>query len=166
MTGLVYFVQAGTDGPIKIGYTRSAAVTRRIGEIQVGSAAKIDLLGCMPGDRAKEAEIHARFASARIRGEWFHPTAELLNAISEMRVPLPETESEQAFSDEPNPVKRWLKKNRRTQSWLAAKLGVTQGRISILIARGTNSLRVGLALRDATEGDVTLDQIVDLWEAA
>jgi hypothetical protein len=35
----------------------------------------------IPGDAADERELHLRFASHRISGEWFSPDAELLEFI-------------------------------------------------------------------------------------
>ena len=54
---------------MKIGWARSVA--KRLGELQIGSPVKLRLLLAMPGSRAREAELHERFAHARLRGEWF-----------------------------------------------------------------------------------------------
>lgn len=78
---IVYFVRNADTGQIKIGISND--VTRRLRTLQTGSAAALDLLGTMPGGRAKEAELHARFADSRTGGEWFDPTPELDRFIEE-----------------------------------------------------------------------------------
>lgn len=55
MIGFVYFVQAGPDGPIKIGFTGGrASLERRLNGIQVSCPYRINLLGVMVGDQAVE----------------------------------------------------------------------------------------------------------------
>lgn len=75
----VYFAEA--DGRIKIGWSRKVAT--RIAQLQTGSAAAIKLLGVTAGGRTREREIHHRFADARVGGEWFTATPELLAYIRE-----------------------------------------------------------------------------------
>jgi hypothetical protein len=72
MKAWIYFLQAGTDGPIKIG--RAQDPIRRAGALNVGSPIELVLLGAMPSDRAAvdERKIHRRLAPHRVRGEWFH----------------------------------------------------------------------------------------------
>lgn len=75
----VYFVQAGDGGPIKIGYATDVAA--RLSKIQADNAADIKLLLVLGGDFELERELHQCFASANIRGEWFHPVRDLLDTI-------------------------------------------------------------------------------------
>lgn len=77
MSGLIYFVRAGADGPIKIGYTRTS-LNARLAFLQVGNAETLTVIQralCGPGF---ERVLHERFAHLRIRGEWFRPEPELL----------------------------------------------------------------------------------------
>jgi hypothetical protein len=79
----VYFVQA-EKGLIKIG--RALAVGVRLAELQTGSPLELTLLVdavARPG--LTEAELHKTFASARVRGEWFHPVPELLALVAKLR---------------------------------------------------------------------------------
>lgn len=71
----VYFAQAGPY--IKAGYSanpsgRMATVTHN-GErpADLPKGAHATLLGWIPGDRKREAEVHALFADQRVAGEWF-----------------------------------------------------------------------------------------------
>jgi hypothetical protein len=74
----VYFIQAGDDGPIKIGVTSGSPVDR-MRRLQTGSSTRFRLLCTIRGDRTVERRLHQLFAQARIRGdgEWFHPISDL-----------------------------------------------------------------------------------------
>lgn len=80
-TGVIYFIRAGAQGPVKIGYTAND-VRGRFNIIQVAHYETLHLLGCMPGDPETEVALHERFSSYRIRGEWFRPCPELLALIA------------------------------------------------------------------------------------
>lgn len=75
----VYFIQAGDGGPIKIGVARN--VRQRLRLLQVGNAHRLTLLGVHPGGVNQERRLHRLFGDARISGEWFEPTAELLEFV-------------------------------------------------------------------------------------
>jgi len=69
----VYFIQSGgREGPIKIGHARTPEA--RLRELQCGNPDELCLLVSFP-ERGwwSEAEIHQRFATDRLRGEWFSP---------------------------------------------------------------------------------------------
>lgn len=71
----VYFIQAGEDGPVKIGVAKNPE--KRLPALQVNCVAKLRPLGVVNGDRETERSLHARFAASRVRGEWFGLSAEL-----------------------------------------------------------------------------------------
>jgi hypothetical protein len=75
----VYFIQSGTDGPIKIGVAEDAKVRMR--HMQTGCPEQLHLLGTHPGGQERERQYHAFLAEHRERGEWFRPTAEVLAAV-------------------------------------------------------------------------------------
>lgn len=80
MTTVVYAIAGG--GRIKIGYSNNAQ--SRLGDIQVGTADKLELLGTVPGGRETEAAIHKRLGHRfYIRGEWFHDTDEARRILRE-----------------------------------------------------------------------------------
>lgn len=90
--GWVYFVQVGDTGPVKIGVTGDVA--RRMAELQTGCAWQLRLLAVAPAAPHTEAEMHAKFAPARFRGEWFVPAPEIVRFAAELRqrwMPLFET---------------------------------------------------------------------------
>jgi len=72
-----YFIQAGNDGPIKIGWTRNLLV--RLRTLAVMWPAPLKLLGVIKGN--VEAECHARFAAFRLGGEWFMPAPSVCGFI-------------------------------------------------------------------------------------
>lgn len=74
----VYFVQAGENGPIKIGY--ASDVAKRIGHLQTSAPDRLCVLSVMDGGEAEEKALHAELAAHRRLGEWFNPTAEVLAA--------------------------------------------------------------------------------------
>jgi len=80
--GEVYFVRAET-GQIKIGF--SLAAWSRLEALQTGSPVRLQLLTTTPGDQALEHDLHRRFADARLHGEWFRPTPELIALIEEIK---------------------------------------------------------------------------------
>jgi transcriptional regulator with GAF, ATPase, and Fis domain len=78
---MVYFMQSGTSGPIKIGFTAKDDIRQRIANLQTASIEPLNLLGVMEGDATKEKELHHFFHSYKIRGEWFEPHPKLLMYI-------------------------------------------------------------------------------------
>lgn len=75
----VYFIQAGTDGPIKIGV--AVDPVGRLAELQNANAAKLVLLAACPGRRDEESRLHAACRHSRIRGEWYLPTPRVLGVV-------------------------------------------------------------------------------------
>jgi len=73
----VYLVQAGANGPIKIGFSKDPQ--RRLTELQANQAPPLRLLATLPGGREEEARLHRLFAEHRHEGtEWFAPVPALL----------------------------------------------------------------------------------------
>lgn len=78
----VYFIACGDRGAIKVGVATD--VTRRVAELQTGSADELILLAYTPGGFALESGIHDQFSADRIRGEWFRDTPELRAYIAKL----------------------------------------------------------------------------------
>jgi len=84
---MIYFVQEGKEGPIKIGYTQNSEhVEARIQTMQVGNTNPLRLLGILEGDTYKERWLHGIFANEWVSGEWFKPSDNLLAAINDPAV--------------------------------------------------------------------------------
>lgn len=78
---LIYFIQKGESGPIKIGV--SSQVGARLKQLQTGHDELLRLVGLMKGGFFNESQIHSRFAPLRMCGEWFSPTLELREFVLE-----------------------------------------------------------------------------------
>jgi hypothetical protein len=82
ISGFVYFVQSGEDGPIKIGFAEDVA--RRVRELQTAHAARLRILAFIRGSMTTERQLHWQFRAIRISGEWYSPGPELLAYIAEL----------------------------------------------------------------------------------
>ena len=74
---VVYFIQEGNDGPIKIGVSDN--VQARLQKLQTAHAKRLRLLYTMPGTQQDERRMHYAFEALRIQNEWFAPEPELIN---------------------------------------------------------------------------------------
>lgn len=70
--GFIYFIQAGTRGPVKIGWTVRNPFGR-LAFFQTGHWQTLRLVRQFPGTVPDERALHKRFAEYRIRNEWFWP---------------------------------------------------------------------------------------------
>lgn len=77
---VVYFVQAGDDGPIKIGSTGNPR--HRLAMLQSAHYDLLTMLGTCGGGFAREYALHEELAAHRIRGEWFAPAPEVLAVVA------------------------------------------------------------------------------------
>lgn len=76
----IYFIQADIGGPIKIG--RTTSLHTRVKNFQMGCPFQLIVLATIADcDADFEIELHARFSSHRLHGEWFEPATELLEYI-------------------------------------------------------------------------------------
>lgn len=83
---MIYFVQAGDSGHIKIGYTNDIA--RRVSALQTGCPVALRVIGVIdPGDPLLELDLHKRFDAFRTLNEWFSPDELLLSYIRENAAP-------------------------------------------------------------------------------
>lgn len=80
----VYFIRAGQM--VKIGV--SVNVAARLRDHQISSSEPLYLMLVMPGNAAKERELHARFKSKRVHGEWFKIDDEIAAYVAEQRLKL------------------------------------------------------------------------------
>lgn len=82
---MIYFIQADGIGHIKIGFTDGEDASSRLATLQTGSPVPLRVLHTMPGTLEDEKNLHRRFASAGVGGEWFKPTSEMLALIPDSR---------------------------------------------------------------------------------
>lgn len=74
---VTYFIQSGTNGPIKIGVTTN--FSSRFRSLEMSSPTPLRVLGVVPTDI--EDECHVALHEWRLHGEWFKPDAEVLTFI-------------------------------------------------------------------------------------
>lgn len=76
---MIYFIQCGENGLIKIGYSYSPE--KRLSELQTGSPIPLKILTTIPGDIDSEFKLHKQFDDFRANGEWFYPVKPVLDFI-------------------------------------------------------------------------------------
>lgn len=84
MRTCIYFI-GPENGPIKIGKAKN--VKHRLSGIQVGYPHKLFIHGVMLASPRAETALHAKFSSARLNGEWFERTPEILAYIDKNTFP-------------------------------------------------------------------------------
>lgn len=81
MTGYVYFIQVGSDGPIKIGFSK-ADPARRMKHLQAGCPWELRLVGAVSGSKFNERCLHEKLSHLKIRQEWFRPGFDIEEMLS------------------------------------------------------------------------------------
>ena len=79
---MIYFISNGSD-LVKIGY--SSNPLRRLKDLQTASPNQLELLAVLPGDKTTEIEYHSKFATFKIRGEWFKMNSKLQSEIKAIK---------------------------------------------------------------------------------
>lgn len=87
---VVYFLQAGNDGPVKIGRTTIESLQRRISTMQCGNPEPLLLRALYHfSDEGSERRVHSIFRGFRFTGEWFTPAVlEHLNLVDLRPIPI------------------------------------------------------------------------------
>ncbi|HEV7806516.1 MAG TPA: GIY-YIG nuclease family protein [Solirubrobacteraceae bacterium] len=73
---MLYAIQVGGEGPVKLGFTTRDPVAR-LKDLQTSHHEQLHLRAAWDGDAADERRLHRCFAGVRLKGEWFTYTAEL-----------------------------------------------------------------------------------------
>lgn len=80
---VVYFIQCGDSGPVKIGQTRN--VLKRLAELQSSHHETLVVRCALPLVDGLEAHLHRSFEAQRIRGEWFRFEGGLVEFLEEAK---------------------------------------------------------------------------------
>jgi hypothetical protein len=67
---MIYLVQQGENGPIKIGYTDDK-LDNRIKALQTANPYPLHVIITIPGDQNTESHLHKKFNKYKLCGEWF-----------------------------------------------------------------------------------------------
>lgn len=78
---MIYYIACTATERLKIGYTQGEPEVR-LKQLQTGSAADLRLMACHSGTLDDERQLHTKFASQRLRGEWFEMSEDLLEHLS------------------------------------------------------------------------------------
>lgn len=78
---MIYAIQAGLTGPVKIGQT-TGPVWRRLKTLQTANAEKLHGLAAWRALPGEEAFLHLAFDRYRLHGEWFRPEPDLLSLVT------------------------------------------------------------------------------------
>lgn len=74
---IVYFVQAESGGPVKIGASTLGSFKGRLSAMQAGNSERLVARRLVRGGYVLEGKLHRRFAEHRLLGEWFGMSEEL-----------------------------------------------------------------------------------------
>lgn len=83
---MIYFARAGSDGPVKIGWSKN--VTSRIAFIQPTMPIAINILRVIDAEPWVERWFHQRFSHLRLMGEWFTFDAAMLMLVQPTERPI------------------------------------------------------------------------------
>lgn len=78
---MIYYIACTSTQRLKIGYTQGEPEVR-LKQLQTGSAADLRLMACHAGTLDDERQLHEKFASQRLRGEWFEMSEDLFEHLS------------------------------------------------------------------------------------
>lgn len=92
---MIYFMRDTASGRIKIGH--STDPWARLSQVQCASPSEIVMLATEPGGVEREAELHQQFEAAWARGEWFEPSAAILNHIDTLAPAEKKTSATKSF---------------------------------------------------------------------
>jgi hypothetical protein len=81
----VYFLRVKGTDEVKIGY--SVRLNKRVGEINVSHSRDLELIATVSGGIDAEGRLHRRFASYRIRGEWYRLEGKLAEYVKKLGKP-------------------------------------------------------------------------------
>lgn len=93
---MIYFIQCGISGPVKIGFTNSDtrnAVEERLKSLQTGNPVELRVIAVRFGKKGIENELHKQFEMYRLYGEWYQFSDEVQSYIKNNTIALDTIES-------------------------------------------------------------------------
>jgi hypothetical protein len=125
----VYIIRAGTEGPVKIGWSKRPAI--RKANVQPTHYEELFVLREINCTRAGEGMLHRYFQSRRIRGEWFTFDEEMLSVEIESVAQALHARSVDSLREPPPSgmnkaeLREWIDRRRITQAQAATLLGLS-----------------------------------------
>lgn len=159
MSGFIYAVECGDR--IKIGWSTKPEF--RFNKIASDAPFPCTLLGCWPGTRADEFDVHSKFRELRQHGEWFKATTALLAFISENVVTPTKTGKRFTVLEGDSPLTAWRKKSGLRQQDLAALLNCGAAYVSQLESGVSGAtLETAIKIAELSKGEVPIESLVAL----
>lgn len=121
---MIYFVRCSATGLVKIGYAANPWL--RLSKMQSDNAGTLDIIALEEGDISREQALHHRFASERVRGEWFRFSPELQVHVQR----LPKVVRPVRRKQLGGVLGKWLAENSLTSMEFATQLGLVPSTIS------------------------------------
>ena len=81
---MVYFIQAGTNGPIKIGASTVPQI--HLDRLQQGNHEELKIVAEIPGERSLGNKVRSDLKAFERERQWFNPTDEVLDYIEKMQL--------------------------------------------------------------------------------
>jgi len=86
---VVYFIQAGNNGPVKIGSIGGfnlTAVGSRLNGLQTVSTEKLKIIACFNGGKEEEEYFHHKLRKFRVHHEWFNLNDKMIKGFRERSI--------------------------------------------------------------------------------
>ena len=94
---MIYFLQAGSGGYVKIGWTQNeTTLRRRVATLQTGQPFVLSLIRTINADRWAEGWLHGFYAGLRAAGEWFGYRDDMLTVAVPSRNPAADAKERKA----------------------------------------------------------------------
>ncbi len=96
----VYFIRQGVTGPVKIGV--AADIVKRVRQLQTNQPVPLRIIRVVEGDPVVERELHRRFHSLRVSGEWFNFDPAMMSkdlALADLPIPLARKYKQHVFPE-------------------------------------------------------------------
>ena len=150
---MLYFIQGTQTGNVKIGHTTDRFI-KRFAEAATLSSDPTICIGTTDGDSEAQVNLHRRFAHLRSHGEWFRPSNELLEFISNLPISIYTGKTYEQVLKASHP-KRKIEDEQRMFEWLAYDMGYV-------------AFKQGKALRDAVglgdKGTPGYTRTLSMWK--
>lgn len=91
---MIYFITAGNNQYIKIGYAADPA--ERIKQLQTGNAERLKLIAATMGSKDDERRLHEKWHYAQRQGEWFSTMEDIRWFATRYGMTLPHTRNDGA----------------------------------------------------------------------
>ena len=85
MQGFVYIFGATKIGPVKIGFTRNVTLRLQAFRTFVSNHTAATLLASAPGSEKEEKSVHIALSDARLDGEWFSRSHQVMRFINHVQ---------------------------------------------------------------------------------